>query len=136
MAMQSSSNAPTALGKFDQEEHKGNALQAFGEFVDAYTYEYDAIAKDPPKEMNDGEKAAWIEQNKRKLFLGRFSSRNLQRTYESVTSETERSTLAFKDLVSKLNDHFKTGSNTTLANFEFRKLYQKENQSFDAFELR
>ena len=82
--------------------------------------------------------AAWIQQNKRKLFLGRFASRNLQRAYESVTTEAERGTLAFKDLVSKLTEHFKTGSNTTLAlaNFEFRKLSQRDDESFDSFAIR
>ena len=133
--MQSSSTTG-ALPKFDPEDHKGDVLQAFKEFVDSYAYEYEAISKDPPKELDAAAKAAWIEQNKRKLFLGRFSSRNLQRAFESVTTEEERSTLPFKELVTKLNEHFKTGRNTTLANFEFRKLYQNEDESFDAFSIR
>ena len=68
--------------EFDQEDYVGNALEAFTEFVDSFHYKYDAVAKDPPKELNAAEKAAWIEQNKRKLFLGQFSSRNLQKAFE------------------------------------------------------
>ena len=131
-----SSSAATALPKFDQEDYQGNAHQAFQEYVDSFAYEYDAIAKEPPKELDAAGKAAWVEQNKRKLFLGRFASRNLQRAFEAVTTTDERSTLTFKDLVSKLNEHFKTGSNTTLANFEFFKLRQKGDESFDAFAIR
>ena len=81
------SNAASVLCKFDQEEHKGSALQAFQEFVDSYAYEYEAIAKDPPKDLDDNARAAWIEQNKRKIFLGRFASRNLQRAFEEVTTK-------------------------------------------------
>ncbi len=135
--MQSSSRAGAELYKFDQEEHIGNALEAFQEFVDAYHYEYDAIAKEPPKELaTEALKTAWIQQNKRKLFLGRFASRNLQLAFEQVTSEEERSTATFTDMVTKLKAHFKTGSNTTLANYEFHKLSQKSGESFDAWAIR
>lgn len=96
--MQSSASTTTGLRKFDPEDHKGNALQAFQEFVEAYVYEYDAIAKEPPKELDAAAKTAWIQQNKRKLFLGRFSSRNLQRAFESVTEENEQSELSFTGL--------------------------------------
>ena len=58
-----------ALLKFDQEEHKGNAYQAFQEFISSYAYEYDAVSKEPPKELEADVKTAWIEQNKRKLCL-------------------------------------------------------------------
>ena len=94
---------------------------------------YDAVSKEPPKELDAAQKAAWIEQNKRKLFLGRYASPNLQRAFEEVTDEDERSTISFKDMKTKLEAHFKTGSNTTLANFEFRKLSQKDEESFEVF---
>ena len=116
--------------------YQGNVLQAFHEFVDSYAYENDAIAKEAPKELDDAAKAAWVEQNKRKLFLGRFATLNLQRAFEAVTTPKERFTLTFKNLVTKLSEHFKTGSNTTLANFEFRKLHQKSDESFDALAIR
>ena len=129
--MQSSKS--TALAKFDQEEHKGNAYQVFQEFISSYAYEYDAVSKEPPKDLDANAKAAWIEQNKRKLFLGRYASPNLQRAFEEVTTVTERSTITFTDMKTKLEAHFKTGSNTTLANFEFRKLQQKDDESFEVF---
>ena len=46
--------------------------------VDEFQYEYDAIAKDPPKELksNDAQEK-WIQQNKCKIFLGRFASQHL-----------------------------------------------------------
>ena len=77
-----------------------------------------------------------MEQNKKKIFLGKFSSRNMQRAFEEVTTEEERSTTTFKDMVTKLNEHFKMGSNTTLSNFEFHRLSQWEEESFDSFAIR
>ena len=47
-----------ALNKFVPEQHKGNTCDAFSDFVDAFAYEYDAIAKDPPvhlKELEENE---------------------------------------------------------------------------------
>ena len=129
------SSRSVVLDKFDQEDHKGNAYQAFQEFVASYAYEYDAVSKEPPKELDAGQKAAWIEQNKRKLFLGRYASPNLQRAFEEVTTETERPTITFTDMKTKLEAHFKTGSNTTLTNFEFRKIHQKSNESFEVLQI-
>ena len=63
----------SASKKFDPEDHKNNVYEAFVEFVDEFKYEYDAIAKDPPKDLeNDAARTAWVKQNKRKIFLGKF----------------------------------------------------------------
>ena len=93
----------TSLTKFDPEEHKGSAYKAFLEFLDSFYYEYDAIAKEPPKEQETVvQKAAWIEQNKRKIFLGKFASKNLQREYKEVTTSAERITMTYADMATKL----------------------------------
>ena len=60
--------------KFDPEEHKNNVYEAFSDFLDEFKYEYAALAKDPPKDLDDAAKTAWIAQNKRKIFLGKFAS--------------------------------------------------------------
>ena len=53
--------ADYALHKFDPEQHKGNTYNAFSDFVDAFAYEYDAIAKDPPAHLKEPEEIeAWI----------------------------------------------------------------------------
>lgn len=39
--------------KFDPEDHQNNAYEAFVEFVEEYAYEYEAIAKEPPKDLDD-----------------------------------------------------------------------------------
>ena len=122
-----------ATRKFDPEEHQNNAYEASIEFVEEYTYEYDAIAKEPPKDLNDEQKVAWIAQNKRKVFLGKFASRNLQKTFEQAVTAAERATITYEDMVQKLKEHFEGGRNKTLANFEFHKLVQKSDESFDAF---
>ena len=122
--------------KFEPEDHQNNIYEAFCEFVEEFTYEYDYLAKDPPKDFSNAEKAAWVEQNKRKVFLGKFSSRNLQKIFEEEVAEDERSTIAYKDMIKKLKDHFEGSRNKTLANFEFHKLVQSSTDSFDAFVTR
>ena len=67
-----------AIQKFDPEEHKNNVYEAFCKFVEEFAYEYDAITKDPPKDLDAAAKIEWINPNKRKVFLGKFASRNLQ----------------------------------------------------------
>ena len=122
--------------KFDPEEHQNNVYEAFVEFLDEFTYEYDAIAKEPPKDLDAAAKTAWISQNKRKVFLGKFSSRNLQKTFEQVVVEDQRATITYEEMVKQLKTHFEGGRNKTLANFEFHKLAQKSGESFDAFVTR
>ena len=66
--------AASQLGKFDPEQHRANVYDAFMEYVEAFQYEYDATARDPPSDEAD--KAAWVEINKRKVFLSRYASRS------------------------------------------------------------
>ena len=69
-----SSKAATALKKFDQELHKGNAFQAFQDFIDSYRYEYEAIAKDPPKEV-EGAEAIMAQVKTVKIIGDNFNER-------------------------------------------------------------
>ena len=123
----------SGTSKFDPEEHHNNTYEAFCDFVKKFTYEYEAIAKEPPKDLNAQEKAEWILQNKRKMFLGKFASTNLINDFEEVTTEEERSTIDYSATIAKLKAHYKGTWNTTIANFEFRKLKQMSDESFDAF---
>ena len=125
-----------SLKKFDPEDHPNNAFEAFCEFVEEFEYEYDAVAKEPPKELTEPQKKAWLQMNKRKLFLGRYASRNLQKDYEEVVTEEERGTILFKDVLKRLKTHFEAGRNKTLADFNFHKLRQKHGESIDAFVIR
>ena len=45
-----------SLQKFDPEDHPNSAYEAFCEFVDEFQYEYDAVAKEPPNELNEAQK--------------------------------------------------------------------------------
>ena len=128
-------NSP--MKKLDPEEHKGSVYEAFNEFVDEFQQEYDAIVKDPPKELESSDaQEEWIQQNKLKISLGRFAPRNLQKEYEEVVPELQRAKISFNDMIKCLKTRFKKANNTTLANFEFRKIYQHEEESFDAFTVR
>lgn len=126
-----SDNQAGSIGKFDPEAHRNNVHDAFCEYVSKFTYEYEAIAKDPPEQEED--KAKWVQLHKRKVFLGKFSSRNFQRDYESTVPENERQALQFKDLVQKMKDRYEPTRNYTLANHQFHKLRQREAESFDNF---
>ena len=108
--------------KFDPEEHQSNAYESFCDFVDEFAYEYDAIAREPPKDLEAQAKAAWIQQNKRKVFLGKFASRNLQKHFEEAVAAGERSDMTFDAMIAALKTHYDGGRNKTLANFGRRKL--------------
>ena len=121
------------IPKFEPEDHQLNVYEAFCEFVEEFTYEYDSLAKEPPKDLNEAQKLAWIAQNKRKVFLGKFASRNLQKIFEEEVPSAERSTIAYDDMIKKLKDYFEGSWNKTVAYFEFHKLAQSSTDSFDAF---
>ena len=97
--------------KFDPEDHKNNVYEAFVEFVDEFKYEYDAIAKDPPKDLDDDARAAWVKQNKRKVFLGKFASRNLQKDFEEAVTEAQQSTITYDEMITALKTHYDGGRN-------------------------
>lgn len=124
--------AEQSLKKFDPDIHRDNCYDAFSDYCNAFQYEYEAIAKDPPA-GSEPEKAEWIQLNKRKVFLGRFASRNLQKDFEEVVPTAERRTITFDETVTRLKERYQPLKNTTLANFEFHKMKQTAGESFDLF---
>ena len=54
-----------SLSKFDPDSNTctGNVYESFCDFIDEFQYEYDAVAKEPPKETckTEEEKAAWVQ---------------------------------------------------------------------------
>ena len=118
--------------KFDPEEHPGDLYNAFGEYINMYQYEYEATAKSPPA-GSDVEKAAWIQQDKRRQLLGRFASRNLQKDFEDIVVAAQRSTITFDETVRLLKDRYKPTRNLTFAHYQFHKMTQKSSEAFDVF---
>ena len=123
--------AASQLGKFDPEKHRANVYDAFIEHVEVFQYEYDAIARDPPSDEAD--KTAWVEINKRKVFFGRYASRSFQKDYEDTVTPTERTNLKFKDLVKKMKTRYEPTCNYTLANYEFHRMKQNTDESFNTY---
>ena len=123
--------AASQHGKSDPEKHRANVYDAFMEYVEAFQYEYDAIARDPPSDETD--KTAWVEINKHKVFLGRYASRSFQKDYEDTVTPTERTNLKFKDLVKKMKTRYEPTRNYTLANYEFHSMKQNTDESFDTY---
>ena len=122
---------------FDPESfEKGEVLNKFNDFVKSFSYSYEAIAKDPPAELTGDDKTQWIERNMRRIFLGKFGSRNLQRELEEVSTADERLNMSFTEMTAKFRERFQLSSNTTLANYKFRKIKQEETESFDHFVMR
>ena len=98
--------------KFDPQLHKGDVLKVFNEFVAGFEYSYEAIAKEPPTSANtEVLKNAWTSQNKRKTFLGKFSTRNLQQEYEEATTAQERIAMDFDGMLTKFRERFNLSSN-------------------------
>ena len=126
----------THAHKFDPENHKGNLLESFNEFVKEFQYSYEARAKQPPDDLNAAARRRWVETNKRRMFLGKFSTRNLQKHLEEISTEAERSEMTFTELCNRLRERFQLSSNTTLANFNFRKTVQASDETFDHFVMR
>ena len=82
-----------------------SVLSQFSEFCRSFGYSYEALNRKPPGTENTQIlKAAWIQQDKRRIFLGEFSSRNLQIEYEQSTTEIQRQNMAYDDMVKILKN--------------------------------
>ena len=57
----------------------------------------------------------------------------LQKDYEDVVQPEYRSTMTFTQMVTELKNCYRPTQNHTLVNYEFHKLHQKPNESFDSF---
>ena len=121
----------STLGKFDPADHPADLFDAFINFIDAFAYEYEAITKEPPSGESDV--AKWHDLNRRKQFLGKFASRNFQKDFEDCVPLAERATLTFTELVTKIKERYNPTKNSTLTHYEFHKLKQASDETFDAF---
>ena len=130
-------NASNFGEKFDPEEGHTSVLEAFQEFVSQFQYSYDAMNREPPSSTREEPAIrAWGSLDRRKVFLGRFAHRNLQKLYEELTTVENREAMTFADMVRVFIDRFKASTNLSLANFNFRKIQQEEKESFEAFTIR
>ena len=85
------SSSSSIAEKFDSEEGHTSVLEAFQEFVSEFGYRYDAMNRDPPSSVKEEEEVkAWKAKDRRKVFLGRFAHRNVQKLYEELTTEEGR----------------------------------------------
>ena len=126
-----------AVDQFDPEQEHNSILEAFSEFVAKFSYQYDALNREHPRDVKEAAAITqWRETDKRKVFLGRFAHRNLQILYEELSAENQREDMIFKDMVKLFTDHFKQSTNQTLANYRFRKMVQEERESFETFCIR
>ena len=128
---QSAESFQVKVKKFDPDLHGNNLYDAFQEFVDSFHYEYEVVAKQPAATLTDEEKAAWVLQDKRKVFLGKYASRTLQRHSEDEVAVAERSTITFDAMVGKLKERYKPTKNKTMANYEFHQMVQGKNETWD-----
>lgn len=117
--------------QFDPTEHPTDVYEAFTEFVASFQYKYQSWTKEPPLGTQD--LTAWHQQNKRKYFLGRFASRNLQRDFKHLTTTEERDTITFNVMVTKLKERYEPTKNTTIRNFQFLAIKQEDGEAFDTF---
>ena len=122
---------------FSAENHTDDILREFNEFIGSFQYIYEAKIKPGWKrDASADEIKTWKAQNKKQVFLGLHVSRTVQRIYEQITTEEERDTITFDQMVVKFKTYFTGNTNTTLSNYKFHKLSQNQGESFDAFALR
>ena len=122
---------------FSPEKYTDEILKEFNDFIGSFHYIYEAKLKPGwKKDANAEEIKDWKAQNMKKVFLGLHASRMMQRIYEQVTTEAERDTITFDQMVQKCKTYFKGNTNTTLSNYKYHKLTQHQDESFDAFALR
>jgi hypothetical protein len=67
------------------------------------------------------------------MLLGKFASRSLQRDFEDCVTADERDTITFTAAVERLRERYRPSKNTTISNFMFHGIRQKQGEAFDTF---
>ena len=123
--------------RFDPDTAGDNLLEALNEYASEFAYKYDALSREAPRSAKtEPEIKAWVEQDMRKIFLGRFVTRGMQKIFEEITEPSARSKMTFDTTIEHFRTHFKQTANTTLSNFKFRKIQQEASENFDTFVIR
>ena len=101
--MAASGDTSVKYSQFDPTDHPTDVLN---EFVASFQYKYQSWTKEPPSTVAEEAIPAWHQQDKRKFFLGRCASRNLQRDFEDLTALDQRDTIGFDAMVTLLNSRY------------------------------
>ena len=145
---------------FDPDEHPEDTLKAFEEFIKVFELRYDAQYPDPPKVSMDAAierwkyanaddagtqrrptldeydeiRVEWREKDKVAKLLGMYSAARLYADWEfAVDSESARKNASWATFVGAMKKFYKPTENTTLKNYHFRSLFQKDDETFVAF---
>ena len=145
---------------FDPDEHPEDTLKAFEEFIKVFELSYDAQYPDPPKVSMDAAierwkyanaddagtqrrptldeydeiRVEWREKDKVAKLLGMYSAARLYADWEfAVDSESARKNASWATFVGAMKKFYKPTENTTLKNYHFRSLFQKDDETFVAF---
>ena len=100
--------------KFDPNNVKDgeNVFAHFEEFANSFEYSYDSLAREPPNTTNSNElRNAWVQKDKKHIFLGGYSSRNLQAEFEQATLSKKRADTGFDLMMTKFRDRFFVANN-------------------------
>ena len=66
-------------------------------------------------------------------FLGKFSTRNLPKDFEEPVPRVQQDNIPYDAMITLLKANYDGGGNKTLSNYEFNKLAQGAEDSFDNF---
>lgn len=128
-------SASTAGVKFDPGEHYHNVFEAFSEFINSFEYTYEALGRAPPPGTTAAQTPAWTNLDKKKILLGKYSSRAFQKEFESLVAKENRNKTTFIELVQLMEEKYAPARNHILANYEFHRLVQQD-ENFETFSNR
>ena len=145
---------------FDPDDHPGDTLKAFEEFIGLFELRYEAQFPEPPRVSMDAAlqrwaftkatvevprpqptiaeydeiRAEWRSKDKVAKLLGMYSSKRFHEDWRAAKPEVNDGRVADWNLfVDSMRKYYKPTENTTLKNFQFRALTQLPQESFSAF---
>ena len=121
----------TKLRPFDPSHHGADVAQSFDKFIRLYKRKYAAWDRNPPTGIANVEQ--WKGRDKLKQLLGHYSSDRFMDDVEAVATEAELDTMPFEELIDRLKARYKPNTNQTMAHYNFHRLSQLPEQSFDSF---
>ena len=141
--------------QFDPDMYPHCALKAFNEFVEQYSFRYNAQYTYPPKQTIDNEiiiwksehenaepdvnqlksiRNDWISKDKVRKLLGFFASIRLQQDWNAAKENTnDGNNVKWDTFLTQMQAYYKPTENHIIRNYEFRQLSQKPGETFSAF---
>ena len=127
--MEKEAQYTTRLQPFNPSIHGGETAQEFAKFIRLFKCKYWASDRKAP--TNEDDAAGWEQKDMWKQLMGNYATDRFLDDINAVSEDPRK--MSFDEMEKLLAERYAPTQNVTMSHFNFHRMYQKIDQTYDDF---